>query len=146
MDDEGLSRKIEVIDRALDFHAQHLTSPEAVLARLGGLEIAMMAGGMMEAGLGNTIIMIDGFISTAACLAACKMDPRVRDNCIFCTVSGEGGHRRLLDYLKAQPLLNLGMRLGEGSGAALAYPVIKNAVAFFNEMASFESAGVSGRG
>jgi nicotinate-nucleotide--dimethylbenzimidazole phosphoribosyltransferase len=89
------------------------------------------------------VILVDGFISTAAFLVAAEMEPSLKGYAIFCHQSGEQGHRVMLDYLQANSLLNLGMRLGEGTGAAMAYPVIQAAVSFLNEMASFESAGVS---
>ena len=90
------------------------------------------------------IIMVDGFISTAACLVAREIAPGVSGSVIYSHLSDERGHRLLLDYLGGRPVLQLAMRLGEGTGCAMAYPLIRCAVAFLNEMASFESAGVSG--
>jgi len=118
---------------------------EETLATFGGFEIAMMTGAMLEAKKQNMIILVDGFITTAACLTAIQFDASVRENCIFCHSSEEQGHRLVLEHLKAEPVLSLGMRLGEGSGAAVAYPVIKSAVTFLNEMSSFEDAGVSNK-
>lgn len=118
-------------------------SPEETLATFGGLEIAMMTGAILQAGIRGMVILIDGFIATAAALTAVKLYDPVRENCIFCHTSEEKGHQLMLDFLKAKPILNLGMRLGEGSGAAVAYPVIRAAATFLNEMASFEEAGVS---
>ena len=118
-------------------------TPEETLATFGGFEIAMMVGGMLEAKRRGMVILIDGFIATAATLTAVRFDGSVKDNCIFCHTSEERGHQLILDYLEAKPVLNLGMRLGEGSGAAVAFPVIRAAATFLNEMASFEEAGVS---
>jgi len=114
-----------------------------VLATFGGFEIAMMAGAMLGAAEQNAVLLIDGFIASAALLVAYKLQPNILQYCIFAHCSGEAGHKKLLDYLGAKPLLDLGMRLGEGTGAALAYPMVQAAVNFLNEMASFESAGVS---
>ncbi|WP_159521333.1 nicotinate-nucleotide--dimethylbenzimidazole phosphoribosyltransferase [Sunxiuqinia indica] len=115
------------------------------LATFGGLEIAMMVGAILEARRQHMVILIDGFIATAATLTAIQFDESVRDNCIFCHASEEKGHQLMLDFLNAKPVLSLGMRLGEGSGAAVAYPVIQAAATFINEMASFEDAGVSNK-
>ncbi|MGQ8335689.1 nicotinate-nucleotide--dimethylbenzimidazole phosphoribosyltransferase [Sunxiuqinia sp. A32] len=118
---------------------------EETLATFGGLEIAMMVGAILEARKQGMVILIDGFIATAATLTAIQFDESVRENCIFCHTSEEKGHQMMLDHLQAKPVLNLGMRLGEGSGAAVAYPVIQAAATFLNEMASFEDAGVSNK-
>lgn len=115
------------------------------LATFGGLEIAMMTGAILEAKKQEMVIMVDGFITTAATLTAIQFDASVRDNCIFCHASEEQGHQLILKHLDAEPVLSMGMRLGEGSGAAVAYPVIKSAVTFLNEMSSFEDAGVSNK-
>jgi len=120
-------------------------SVEEILATFGGFEIAMMAGAIIEAKKQNMVIMVDGFITTAATLTAIQFDASVRENCIFCHASEEQGHRLILEHLEAEPVLSLGMRLGEGSGAAVAYPVIQSAVNFLNEMSSFEDAGVSNK-
>ena len=121
-------------------------SPAMDILRLfGGFEIAMMTGAYLEAAKKKMIIVADGFISTAALLAAQLIDQDVLRNCFFAHTSEERGHEKMLEYLKAKPLLNLRMRLGEGTGAALAIPLIRSAVNFLNEMASFESAGVSNK-
>jgi nicotinate-nucleotide--dimethylbenzimidazole phosphoribosyltransferase len=120
-------------------------TPEETLATFGGLEIAMMVGGILEARKLGMVILVDGFIATAATLTAIRFDASVRDNCIFCHASEERGHRLVLDYLQAKPVLSLGMRVGEGSGAAVAYPVIRAAATFLNEMTSFEEAGVANK-
>jgi nicotinate-nucleotide--dimethylbenzimidazole phosphoribosyltransferase len=112
---------------------------------VGGFEIAMMAGAYLRAAKENMIIVVDGFISTAALLIAYELQPQIIGNCIFAHSSGEKGHQLMLDFLNAKPLLDLGLRLGEGTGAALAIPLVQSAVNFLNEMASFESAGVSNK-
>ncbi|WP_319499463.1 nicotinate-nucleotide--dimethylbenzimidazole phosphoribosyltransferase [uncultured Draconibacterium sp.] len=121
------------------------TTPEEVLATFGGLEIAAMTGAYLEAKKQNMLILIDGFIATAAVLTAIQMDPAVKDNCVFCHSSDEKGHKLMLDHLGAKPLLQLGMRLGEGTGVAVAMPLVKSAVNFLNEMSSMEDAGVSNK-
>lgn len=105
----------------------------------------MMVGAILEAHKQGMVILIDGFIATAATVTAIQFNESVRDNCLFCHASEERGHQLMLEYLHAKPVLSLGMRLGEGSGAAVAYPVIKAAATFLNEMASFEDAGVSNK-
>ena len=140
--DEGLKKKTDILEKAKAFHGE-LSGPKEILARVGGFEIAMICGGMIEAAKQGMIILVDGFIATAANLAAIKIENKVRDNSIYCHAGGEAGHRKMLEYLKAKPLLDLGLRLGEGTGAALAYPIISSAVAFLNEMSSFETARVS---
>lgn len=142
LDDDGVEKKIAVLTRAAELHAQAET-PVAILAALGGFEIAMMCGAMLQAAERGMVILVDGFIAGAAFLAAYRMDHAVYDYAIFCHQSDEAGHRTLLDALNAEPILNLGMRLGEGTGCALAFPIVQSAVKFMAEMASFESAGVS---
>lgn len=147
LDDPGLQRKLAVLQRARDHHChpqpQLAQDPLAVLATFGGFEIAMMIGAMLAAAQARCVILIDGFIATAALLIASRLHPEVLDYCVFSHCSGEAGHRALLQHLNATPLLDLYLRLGEGTGAVLAYPLLVSAVAFLNEMASFESAGVS---
>lgn len=142
-DDEGLKRKIEILEAASKRY--NVTDPLETLATYGGLEISMMCGAMLEAKKHEMIILVDGFISSAAILAASAMDSSVLNNAIFCHASTEPGHRLMLEYLKADPVVNLGMRLGEGSGVAVVFPIIYSAVSFLNEMASFEDAGVSNK-
>ena len=103
----------------------------------------MMTGAYLRAAELKMIVLADGFITTAALLLARELNPAVLDNCFFSHTSGEHGHSAMLDYLGARPLLNLGMRLGEGTGAAMAYPLLQSAIHFLREMASFQSAGVS---
>ena len=114
-----------------------------VLAEYGGFEIAMMAGAMLGAAEKGMLILIDGFIVTSAALVAHAINQNVLAYCVFAHRSQEPGHRVQLDHLDVQPLMELDLRLGEGTGAALALPLVQAAVNFLNEMASFESAGVS---
>ena len=143
LNDTGLSKKLDILQRAILHH--HLTSqnPKQVLATFGGFEIALMCGAMCEAAAQKTVLLIDGFIATSALLVAAKLQPAIIDYCIFAHCSDESGHKQMLEHLGAKPLFNLGLRLGEGTGAALAYPLVEAAVGFLYEMASFESAGVS---
>ncbi len=116
-----------------------------IIQRFGGLEITQMTGAMLEAKRQNMVILIDGFIATAAIACALQIDSAILDNCIFCHQSEEKAHGHLLKLLGQRPLLQLNMRLGEGTGCAVAYPVIQSAVNFLNNMASFESANVSNK-
>jgi nicotinate-nucleotide--dimethylbenzimidazole phosphoribosyltransferase len=116
-----------------------------VLAALGGFEIAMMAGALLQAASERRVIVVDGFVVGAALLAAQALAPAVLDCCVFAHRSAETGHAALLAALRAQPLLDLDLRLGEGTGAALAWPLVDAAARMLSEMASFESAGVSER-
>jgi len=140
-DDEGMKKKLRILKEASEKH--QVTEPLDILATYGGLEIAMMCGAMLEAKEKGMVILVDGFIATSAMIAASSMNKTVLDNAIFCHASDEKGHKMMLEYLNADPVLNLGLRLGEGSGVAVAYPVIKAGVSFLNEMASFAEAGVS---
>ncbi|GAB3529030.1 nicotinate-nucleotide--dimethylbenzimidazole phosphoribosyltransferase [Pontibacter brevis] len=117
----------------------------AIMAHFGGFEILQMAGAMLQAKRNSMLILVDGFISSVAFLCAYKIDPKVKENAVFCHQSDEAGHRLLLQALGVKPLLQLGMRLGEGTGCAVAFPLLKSATAFLNEMASFEHAGVSNK-
>lgn len=144
LDNAGLARKRNVLASALALH-EHVTEPLDVLATFGGFEIAMIAGAYLAAAEAKMTILVDGFITTAALVVADAIAPAVRDYCVFAHLSNEAGHRRMLDYFGAKPLLALDMRLGEGTGAAMALPILRAAVAMLNEMASFESAGVDGR-
>jgi nicotinate-nucleotide--dimethylbenzimidazole phosphoribosyltransferase len=151
VNDEQLKTKTSVLRKAFTLHAEAIGSvsgparPFAILQHVGGYEIAMMAGAYLKAAELKMIILVDGFITTAALLLALALEPSVQDHCIFAHTSGEQGHDKMLRWLGARPLLNLGMRLGEGTGAALAFPIVQSAVNFLNEMASFESAGVDNR-
>lgn len=143
LDSQGVSRKEAVVAAALEHHQLEGAEPLKVLQAVGGLEIAAMVGAMLRTAERGSIVLIDGFIATAAALLAVRIAPECRDYMVFCHGSAEQAHRKMLEALDAEPLLDLGMRLGEGSGVAVAYPLLKSAVAFFNEMASFESAGVA---
>jgi nicotinate-nucleotide--dimethylbenzimidazole phosphoribosyltransferase len=144
LNDAQLQHKVEVLRQALTRHPG-LTGATEVLATFGGFEIAMMAGAYLKAAELNMLIVVDGFIACSALLAAAKICPAVLDYCVFSHLSGEQGHRALLEHLNAEPLLNLNMRLGEGSGIALAYPLLQSAAAFLREMASFDQAGVDNK-
>jgi nicotinate-nucleotide--dimethylbenzimidazole phosphoribosyltransferase len=112
---------------------------------VGGFEIAMMTGAYLKAAELRMVVLVDGFITTAALLLARAIEPMVQDYCLFTHTSGEQGHEKMLHWLGVRPILNLSMRLGEGTGAAMAFPIVQSAVNFLNEMASFESAGVSSK-
>ncbi len=139
---EGVLRKQRVIEAAAQQHAG-VTEPFDILATFGGFEIAMMTGAMLKAAAMRKTLLIDGFIVSAALLVASRMAPAILDYCVFAHCSDEAGHRRMLEQLGARPLLQLGMRLGEGTGAALALPLLQAAANFLNEMATFSSASVS---
>jgi nicotinate-nucleotide--dimethylbenzimidazole phosphoribosyltransferase len=141
--DEKLLQKQNILKKALENY-NGPNDLQSKLAYFGGFEIMQMAGGMLQAKQNNMLILVDGFICTVAFLIAYKMNPSVKENAIFCHSSAEQGHQKILDYLNVQPLLQLDLRLGEGTGCAVALPIIQSAVCFLNEMASFESAGISG--
>ncbi len=148
LDAKGVAHKQQVIARALAWHAQNgtpLDQPFSVLACFGGFEIAMMVGAMLAAAAAGKVLLIDGFISSAALLVAWRMQPAILDYCVFSHCSAESGHAQLLAHWQAEPLLRLDLRLGEGSGCALALPLLVSATAFLNQMASFASAGVDNR-
>jgi len=142
IDDATLVTKTQLINQALALHQPALVSPEAILAHVGGFEIVQMTGAILAAAEQKILVVIDGFIATAAALVAVKLSPQSRDYLIFAHESQEQGHKLLLQQLQATPLLSLGLRLGEGTGAALALPLIQAAVHFYNQMASFDDAGV----
>jgi nicotinate-nucleotide--dimethylbenzimidazole phosphoribosyltransferase len=139
---EGILHKQRVIEAAVTRHAD-ASEPLDVLATFGGLEIAMMAGAMLKAAELRKVLLIDGFIVTSALLVAARMHPAILDYCVFSHCSDESGHKQMLAALGAKPLLQLGLRLGEGTGCALALPLLHAAVNFLNQMATFESAQVS---
>lgn len=137
-----MQKKQEILQMSIDRY-QGSREPKPLMAHFGGFEMLQIAGAMLEAKRRNMLILVDGFICTVAYLCAFKLDPQVKTNAIFCHQSDEQGHRILLDQLNAKALLKLDLRLGEGTGCALAFPLLRSAVNFLNEMASFESADVS---
>ena len=143
LDDKGLTRKLALLETASNRTSATLDARTA-LSEYGGFEIAMMAGAMIGAAENHRIILVDGFIATAAALSARAIDPECEQAFVYAHQSAEAGHVIILEALKAKPLLNLDMRLGEGTGALLAYPLVKAAAAMLRDMASFEDAGVSG--
>jgi len=142
LDDSGLERKRSLLTLALNRRAAP-TDPLELLAEFGGYEIAMLAGAALAAAARRMLILVDGFTVTVAVAIAARMDPRVLDYCVFAHRSAEYAHSALLEHLHVRPMLDLGMRLGEGSGAAIALPLVRAAVALFTQMATFEGAGVS---
>lgn len=142
-DRSALQRKKDAVRRALALHTPHISRPLDLLSRLGGFEIAAMCGVCIAAARNRCPVLMDGFISTAAATIAVALKPKVRDYLIAAHQSPEPGHRVLLEHLSLDPILCLNMRLGEGTGAALAIPVVRAAIATFRSMATFESAGVA---
>ncbi|KQV78354.1 nicotinate-nucleotide--dimethylbenzimidazole phosphoribosyltransferase [Rhizobacter sp. Root1221] len=142
LDDEGLARKRSLLGQAMETH-RAATSPLALMAAVGGFEIAMIAGAALQAAAERRLVVVDGFIAGAAVLWASRLVPALLGSCVWAHSSAEPGHRLMTKHLGVVPLLDLGLRLGEGSGAALAWPLIVSAVRILDEMASFESAGVS---
>jgi nicotinate-nucleotide--dimethylbenzimidazole phosphoribosyltransferase len=145
VDAEGLKRKADAVRRAAALHQAHLSDPLEVLRRLGGRELAAMAGAVLAARLQRIPVIIDGYVATAAAAVLKAIRPDALDHCIAGHLSAEPAHRRLLERLEMVPLLDLGMRLGEGSGAAMAAGIVKAAANLHNGMATFESAGVSNK-
>jgi nicotinate-nucleotide--dimethylbenzimidazole phosphoribosyltransferase len=145
VDDAGLARKNALIDSALTLHADYLTDPLEILRRLGGREIAAMMGAIVAARLSRVPVILDGYVACAAAALLQAMHPDAIAHCVAGHVSAEGAHARVLERLGKSPLLDLGMRLGEGSGAALSVAIVKAALACHRDMATFESAGVSGK-
>jgi nicotinate-nucleotide--dimethylbenzimidazole phosphoribosyltransferase len=145
LDDAGLARKQGLLEQALTRYRSTggNNEPLAVLAEFGGFEIAMMVGAMLGAAEAKMTLLIDGFIVGSAALTAIKLYPALAEYCVFCHRSAEAGHTAQLKAMNAEPLLDLGLRLGEGTGAALAYPLVLASLNFLNEMASFASAGVA---
>jgi nicotinate-nucleotide--dimethylbenzimidazole phosphoribosyltransferase len=145
VDDEGLKRKADAVDRALTLHRAALDHPLAILARLGGREICAMLGALVAARHQKVPVIIDGYVATAAAAIAHAVNPAAINHCLFAHVSAEGAHADVLARMGQTGLLDLGMRLGEGSGAALAAVMAKTALHLHNNMATFQSAAVSGK-
>jgi len=143
INDDCLARKKEIIRTAALLHQDDMDSPLCVLACLGGFEIAQMVGAMLATAQASKVILVDGFISSAAALVATRLCPHARQYMVFSHCSNELGHHTLLKAMDAKPLLALELRLGEGSGCPLALPLLQSALAFYNHMASFEQAHVT---
>jgi nicotinate-nucleotide--dimethylbenzimidazole phosphoribosyltransferase len=143
VDDVRLQSKLDILRQAKKRVSIDKSDTAKIAQEFGGFEIVSMLGAMLKAKALGMMILVDGFIATSAFLLAHNIDKDILGHAIFCHQSDENGHKYMLDYLGVKPILNLGMRLGEGTGCAVAYPIIKSAVAFMNEMASFESANVS---
>ncbi|MFA0282640.1 nicotinate-nucleotide--dimethylbenzimidazole phosphoribosyltransferase [Vibrio sp. 10N.222.51.E8] len=141
INNEQLSRKVEVVEQGVARCTG--LDPKSILAQVGGYEIVQMVGAFLGAYQNRTPVLVDGFIVSVAAYVATLIEPNCRDYMIFAHRSEESGHKILLELLDAEPLLDLGLRLGEGTGAALAMPIIRAAAEFYNNMASFESAGVT---
>ena len=142
LDAPAVLRKTEILREVLAFHSQ-IKAPLDALAAFGGFEIATMVGAVLQAAAERRVIVVDGFIATSAVLVAHALEPLVLQRCVFAHRSGERGHEFMLQHLGVQALLDLGLRLGEGSGAALAWPLLESACSILRDMASFEAAGVS---
>ena len=145
LDAVGVSHKARVIDRALALHAGHLDDPLQTLFRLGGFEIAALVGAYVACAQEGIVAVVDGFICTVAAMVAVRLNPLCRDWLIFSHRGAEQGHRHVLESLQAEPLLDLGLRLGEGSGAALAVPLMRLACDLHGQMATFAEAAVADR-
>jgi nicotinate-nucleotide--dimethylbenzimidazole phosphoribosyltransferase len=145
LDEAGIARKAAVIDRALARHRPRTDRPLDVLRTVGGLEIAALVGAILEGAERDVVLVLDGFITGAAAFVAARVAPAVGPRLIASHRSAEPGHRIVLEALGLEPLLDLGLRLGEGSGAALAIPIVAASVRLLGEMATFDDAGVSER-
>ena len=145
LDAAGVSHKARVIERALAFHAGLLDDPLQALFRLGGFEIAALAGAYVACAQAGVVALVDGFICTVAAMVAVRLNPECRQWLIFSHRGAEQGHRHVLESLEAEPLLDLGLRLGEGSGAALAVPLLRMACDLHGQMATFAEAAVADR-
>ena len=145
VDDAGLARKVSAVDSALALHKDSLDHPLAILARLGGREVAAMLGALIAARHQKVPVVIDGYVATAAAAIAHAVNPASIDHCLFAHVAAEGAHARVLELIGKEPLLDLGMRLGEGTGAALGVVLAKTALHVHANMATFDSASVSRR-
>jgi nicotinate-nucleotide--dimethylbenzimidazole phosphoribosyltransferase len=143
LDQAGVQHKAVVVARALALHVAHLNEPIEVLRRLGGFEIAALTGAFIACAQRGIPVLVDGYITTAAALLAVRIQPSVAGWLMYAHRSAEPGHILMLEALQAEPLLNLGMRLGEGSGAAMAVPLLQLACVLHNDMATFAEAGVS---
>lgn len=141
-DDAGLSRKHKLCAEIKARHGE-ITGGREALAAYGGCEIAMMVGAMLATAAARKLVVVDGFIATAAAVVASRINPRVLDYCVFSHASAESGHARVVKVLGVEPFVDLGLRLGEATGAVLVWPLLQSATAFLSEMATFSSAGVT---
>jgi nicotinate-nucleotide--dimethylbenzimidazole phosphoribosyltransferase len=146
LDDHGIRHKVEVVERALRASRVDRSDPVGTLAALGGFELAFLCGLMLGCAANRVVVVLDGFITGAAALVAARVAPAATDSMVAAHVSPEPGHKLVLDELGLVPLLDLGLRLGEGSGAALALPLVDAALAILDEMATFAAAGVTDSG
>jgi nicotinate-nucleotide--dimethylbenzimidazole phosphoribosyltransferase len=146
LDEDGVRHKLEVVERALRANRVDRSDPVETLAALGGFELAFLCGLMLGCAANRVVIMLDGFITGAAALVAARIAPAATDAMVAAHLSPEPGHKLVLDALGLTPLLELGLRLGEGSGAALALPLVEAALAILDEMATFAAAGVTDSG
>ena len=143
LNDDGIRHKYEVLAKAVDGFYGVPISPATIIRYFGGFEMVAAIGAMLRAAELRMMILVDGFIMTACALAACQLRPEVKDYMIFTHCGDESGHKRMLDAMGARPLLNLGLRLGEGTGALCAYPIVDSAVRMMNEMNNFENAKIT---
>ena len=143
--DDVLEKKVDVVRRALTVNNERLDTPLSTLAAVGGLEIAGIAGLVLGAASRRIPVVVDGYISSAGALVACRLCDAAKGYLFYSHLSAEAGHRRFFEIMEIQPLLDLGMRLGEGTGAALAMLLVEAGVKIYNEMATFDSAGISDR-
>ena len=145
LNSEGIRHKYEILSQAIANYqsVMHQATPETPLAYFGGFEMVAAIGAILRAAELHLIILIDGFIITACALAACQLYPAVKDYMIFTHCGDENGHHRMLESLQAEPLLRLGMRLGEGTGALCAFPIVDSAVRMINEMNNFDNAHIT---
>lgn len=144
VDDAGWQKKVDILKQVQKKHAQ-ISNTSELLQAVGGFEIAMMTGAMLQAAANQMIVLVDGFIATSAFLCAQSLHPNIKPYALYCHQSDESGHQQMLEFLHADPIIRMNLRLGEGTGCALAYPLIQSSVDFINKMASFESAGVSNK-
>jgi nicotinate-nucleotide--dimethylbenzimidazole phosphoribosyltransferase len=145
VDDEGLQRKAKAVAEAVALHREHLADPLEILRRLGGREIAAIAGAILAARIQRVPVLLDGFVVCAGAAILHALDPSALDHCMAAHVSAESAHARVLERLGKKPILDLGMRLGEGSGAAMAAGILRAALACHLGMATFAEAGVAGK-
>ncbi|WP_044210207.1 nicotinate-nucleotide--dimethylbenzimidazole phosphoribosyltransferase [Flammeovirga sp. OC4] len=142
VNDEQLQKKLKTLKAAKEFHG-NIENADELMMTFGGFEMAQMLGAFLEAKDQGMVILVDGFITTSVFMVAAELNPSILENAVYSHQSDEGGHKRMIEHLGGEPVLKLSLRLGEGTGAAIAYPVVKSAVQFLDTMASFEDAGVS---